>query len=315
LATAPPRSWEADPPRPGNLRVATFNIRNYPAEAGADAGAGGAAAATPANCLDETDEDMLLAVLGELDFDLLAVQEIRDPGRFEALLQRLGEEQGRGYASAWATNAASGNEQHVGLVAREGRLRLSDVREHPEVDVPGTLRAGLSAEVASLAPGGVGFGVLVLHLASGDSTKRAALRAQQAEIAAGIVAGLVAERGDEDFLVLGDLNTARAPEELAALDAAFATGTALGRQENQTGCTAYYVKNKLGELRASAIDHVYAASLQERDAAVPLVSGAHCYERSCQSFQSDGPQTGTTYWGVSDHCPVYFEIRDADLDG
>ena len=78
--------------------------------------------------------------------------------------------------------------------------------------------------------------------------------------------------------------------------------------------TAYYVKNKLGVVAPSWIDHVYTASLSELDVDVPPVSGAHCYERSCQAFDSKGPSDSDTYWGVSDHCPVYFEIADADRD-
>lgn len=47
---------------------------------------------------------------------------------------------------------------------------------------------------------------------------------------------------------------------------------------------------------------------------VPLRVGAHCFERACQAFESDAKESGTSYWGVSDHCPVYFEIADEDRD-
>jgi hypothetical protein len=62
------------------------------------------------------------------------------------------------------------------------------------------------------------------------------------------------------------------------------------------------------------IDHVYTASLAERDRSVPLTAGAHCAERSCKPFESASAESGTSYWGVSDHCPVYFEIADEDRD-
>jgi hypothetical protein len=54
--------------------------------------------------------------------------------------------------------------------------------------------------------------------------------------------------------------------------------------------------------------------MDERDTTVPVTVGAHCFERSCQPFESDSAEHGTSYWSVSDHCPVYFEIADVDRD-
>lgn len=306
------RVWTVSEKKVDNLRVATFNIRNYPAEP-PPADGSGEVASSPSTHAEQTDEELLLDVLERLDFDVLAVQEIRDPAALEALLVELGERTGATYAAAFSTNAASGNDQQVGIVARADKVALTDVREHPEVDVKGTLRAGLSARLASVKEGGLDTGIMVLHLASGDSAKRAALRAEQAKAAATIVAELTAERADGDFIVLGDLNTAREEAELGGLDDAFA-GAELGRLDNASGCTSYYVKNKLGAVAPSWIDQVYVASLAERDAEVELVSGAHCFERSCQAFESDEPGDAPVYWGVSDHCPVYFEVADADRD-
>jgi endonuclease/exonuclease/phosphatase family metal-dependent hydrolase len=311
------RDWEITQKREGNLRFVTFNVRNYPAEPPpADAAGGGAPApsTSPETHADATDEAALLAVLEKLDFDVLAVEEIRDPVAFEALLAKLGERTGATYAAAFSKNEVSGNEQQVGIVTRSEVVAITDVREHPEIDVKGTLRSGLSARLVSERDGGIDAGILVLHLASGESAKRAALRAEQAKQAAQVVAELIAESGDPDFVVLGDLNTAREEGEFGALDAAFAEGTGLDRMDSPAGCTAYYVKNKLGVVAPSWIDQVYTASLSELDVDVPPVSGAHCYERSCQAFDSKGPSDSETYWGVSDHCPVYFEITDADRD-
>ena len=47
---------------------------------------------------------------------------------------------------------------------------------------------------------------------------------------------------------------------------------------------------------------------------MPVVSGAHCAERLCQPFESTDLQSGSTFYNVSDHCPVYFELTDTDLD-
>lgn len=309
----PSRSWEPAPVRAGNLRVAELNVRNFPGEAAADA-AGPSDAVTSGRVAAETDREMLLDLLGKLEFDLLAVEEIRDTAAFDAVLAELGARKGATYAAVYAENSVSHNEQHVGLVARTDRVTLSDVAERPEIDVKGTLRSGLAARAKSATPGGADFGVMVLHLASGDSAKRALLRQEQATQAAAAVSEAQAESGDDDFIVLGDLNTAREEAEYGALDAAFGKDSGLVRRENELGCTSYFVKNKLGTLAPSTIDQVYLAALDEIDPEVPLTSGAHCFERACEPFESDGPATGTSYWGVSDHCPIYFELRDADDD-
>jgi endonuclease/exonuclease/phosphatase family metal-dependent hydrolase len=345
VGSAPTRAWTPEAKRAGNLRVATFNIRNFPetfAPAAADAGptdedddAGTAEAPArkgPVRSLDRTDEAALVEVLVKLDFDVLAVQEIRDRDALRRVLERLGERTGTRYDAAFSDNAHSGNDQYVGLIVRADHARIEGAREHAEIDPRGTLRAGLSARVVSQKPGGADFGVLVLHLASGDSAKRAVLRAEQGFQASRVVAERQKEWADRDFVVLGDLNTARGDAELVGLDDALGgvapplaedagtrgdapAATGLERQKNDSGCSSYYVKGSgSATVHPSLIDQVYLASMSERDTSVPLAAGAHCAERACAAFESDSAESGTTYWGVSDHCPVYFEVRDADDD-
>lgn len=340
IGSRPDHAWEPAAKRAGNLRVATFNIRNFPEapppappDAGPDADPEGAqepAKKGPTRSLERTDEAALLDLLAKLDFDVLAVQEIRDRAAFERVLARLGDRTGSAYASAFSGNAHSGNDQYVGLVVRSDHARLEGPREHAEIDTRGTLRSGLTARVVSARPGGIDFGVLVLHLASGDSAKRATLRADQGFKAAEVVAARQREWSDKDFVVLGDLNTARAEAELGLLDGALGgtppppaegavagapVSTGLERQKNASACSSYYVKGSgSATVHPSLIDHVYLAGMSERDTAVPLVAGAHCEERRCAAFESDSAESGTSYWGVSDHCPVYFEVRDVDED-
>lgn len=303
--------WQPTEVREGNLRIATFNIRNYPffpvdpeAEPRPE----------PLAYQPVTDDEALLTVLVKLDFDVMAVQEIIDVELFRALLERLNLETGRAYQAVFAQNEA-GNPQHVGIVVDSLLVRMEAVEEHEAIDVRGTLRPGLSARIQSLRDGGVDFGLMSLHLASGSSASRAVLRAEQAAVAAEIVAQQRATAEDGDFLVLGDLNTAREGEEFGLLDAAFDAGTALLRQPNESGCSSYWIKKRTNPLlRVSWLDHVYASSLDELDVQVPILSGAHCAERLCQQFESTDPQSGSTFWNVSDHCPVYFEIQDVDFD-
>jgi len=305
-------SWSPAPVREGNLRIATFNIRNFPSVSLLDP-TQPVDATPPISYLRDTDRTALLAVLETLSFDVLAVQEILDAEALGALIEELGAKQNKRYAWAFSENAA-GNPQHIGLIVDSDKLSLEDVREHTEIDVSGTLRPGLSARITS--EGGIDFSVMVLHLASGDSGGRVELRAAQARQAASIVAAQRLERMDDDYLVLGDLNTAKEEAEYPVLDEAFASGeSALTRQEHADPCTSYWIKRSTNPLvRPSTIDHVYAASLTERDVDVPIESGTHCAEYLCQAFESRDALSGRSFYSVSDHCPVYFEVADEDRD-
>ena len=305
-------SWSPAPVREGNLRIATFNIRNFPSVSLLDP-TQPPDATPPISYLRDTDRTALLAVLDTLSFDVLAVQEILDAEALGALIDELGAKQNKRYAWAFSENAA-GNPQHIGIIVDSDKLSLEDVREHTEIDVSGTLRPGLSARIAS--DGGIDFSVMVLHLASGDSGGRVELRAQQARQTASIVAAQRLERMDDDYLVLGDLNTAKEETEYPVIDEAFASAeSALTRQEHADPCTSYWIKRSTNPLvRPSTIDHVYAASLAERDVDVPIESGAHCAEYLCQAFESRDAQSGRSFYSVSDHCPVYFEVADEDRD-
>lgn len=333
VGTKPPRAWSPRPPKAGNLRIAEYNIRNFPkdtmgdADAGADADASGADASTADGSAvpdrdtrvplirkqTETDEAALLDILERLDFDVLAVEEINDTQRFDEVLARLGARIGRSYQSTYSL--AWDHPQHTGIIVRKDRLRIESPKVHGDIATRPTMRAGLSARIVSTKTGGVDFGLLVLHLASGDSAGRATLRAEQAKFAAKVVAERQAELGDADFVVVGDMNTARGELELPAFDGALATGTGLTRAIPDLACSTYYTKGPENPLlQPSFIDNVYFASMEERDRAVPVTAGTHCFERSCQPFESDSAEHGTSYWGVSDHCPVYFEIADVERD-
>jgi endonuclease/exonuclease/phosphatase family metal-dependent hydrolase len=323
IGTRPPRAWAPGPPKAGNLRIAEYNIRNFPNDvmSASDAAAGDGGAAEPdrdtrpalVRKVNETDESVLVDILERLDFDVLAVEEINDTARFDAVLARLGARSGRAYQSVYSL--AWEHPQHTGIIVRSDRLRIESPKVHGEIATRPTMRAGLSARIVSTRSGGIDFGLLVLHLASGDSAGRATLRAEQAKFAAQAVAERQAELGDTDFVVVGDMNTARDDKELPAFDSAMGEGSGLVRELPDLACSTYYTKGPQNPvLQQSFIDNVYFASMAERDRTVPVTVGAHCYERSCEPFESDSAETGTSYWSVSDHCPVYFEIADEDRD-
>lgn len=304
-------AWQPAPKREGNLRVVTFNVRNFPR---VEVVEGEPVREAPVAYSLETDVEALLDLLEKLDFDVMALQEIRDTARFADVLAELGARTGRAYEHVFSENA-NGNPQHIGIVVASDALALSDVEEHAELDVSGRLRPALRGRVTSTREGGVDFTIVVLHLAAGDSNKRVLLRQQQASLAASIVTSVAADTGDDDVIVLGDLNTAGGEEELVALDAMLDASAQLARQDVAPGCSAYFLpSSSQPTAKPTWTDQVYARALAELDGDVPFVAGAHCAENACEIFQSSSPETGGTFYTVSDHCPVYGEVRDADDD-
>src|SRR5690606_29014302 len=109
------------------------------------------------------------------------------------------DKNGHAYRAVFSTEWP--HPQHTGIVVRADRASIEAPKVHGEIATRPTMRAGLSARIRSGKDGGADFGMLVLHLASGDSAGRARLRAEQASFAAKVVAERKGELGDEDFVV------------------------------------------------------------------------------------------------------------------
>ncbi len=303
----------------GNLRFGTFNIRNYPElpyvpTIDPETGAESSPPNPPLSHLKHTNDEALVSLLVKLDFDFLAIQEIVDPELFVHVVTRLSELRDRDYAAVFSENATS-SPQQIGFIYDRDELKLLWTREHPEIDTSGRLRPGFSARFRGLEEGDIDFGTMVLHLASGSSHKRAALRAEQLAMAADIVRDEIEESGDEDYILLGDLNTARDQEELAIHDPTLAQGAGLSRQANEMSCTTYWAKKSTSPLlRPSSLDHVYLSGFGEWASDVPMLSGAHCAEHRCERYESTDKLSGSSFYDVSDHCPVYFEVQTLSDD-
>ena len=130
IGTRPPKAWTPSAKKTGNLRIATYNIRNFPKDVmgapdgGADASAVAEEPETTTTSLarsqKETDLALAVEILDKLDFDVLAVQEINDPAAFEDLLGRLGDKNGHRYEAKFSTDWP--HVQHTGIVVRVDRV-------------------------------------------------------------------------------------------------------------------------------------------------------------------------------------------------
>ena len=145
-------------------------------------------------------------------------------------------------------------------------------------------------------------------------------RIRQYQAIAAWVNARVRSVGDEDVIVQGDFNTT-GPEggslddELAEADRILA-GAGLRRLSNADGCSEYWEgRGPADGIQVPALlDQVYIRGFKELDISVPLRSWLHCTRLHCGRLLSSPVHQDPIFWGISDHCPMSFEILDRDLD-
>lgn len=271
----------------GRLRVATWNLRNFP-----DKG---------------QDTTRLQARLHGLGADLIAVQEVRDAAVLRAMMPGwelvLSEAGGRGG-------------QRLGFLYDPAVFELVGApREHPELAMGGAVRPGLSGYLR-VRDGGPDFHVMVVHLKARSDGY--ALRREQWRVLAEIVEEIA--RSDGDVIVLGDFNATGPPrgapgDELAQLDARLG-GVGLQRVGNEVGCTVYWDGGRRDAWHEpSQLDLVWVADFKEGGAGARAVPLLHCARHACAAFRSTGTYPERDYADVSDHCPVIVDFergRDDD---
>lgn len=203
------------------VRVATFNIENFPRDAQQIDGA--------------------FEAIDALDAPVIAVQEITEPATFaRAARDRLGDE--------WRFVADSGGGlQHVGVLFDAKRYTLSYARTHDETR---TYEGGKPTLEVRLRPRGSGraLRVLVVHLKAGGAY--AHVRREQLRQLRPIVEAAVASW--DEVVVLGDFN-ATGDEDRETI-ARFARATGLTWASEGLRCTSYW--NRSDGCRGTALDHV-----------------------------------------------------------
>jgi endonuclease/exonuclease/phosphatase family metal-dependent hydrolase len=286
------------PPRRGEaLRVVSWNLANFEGDASGH------------------DLPRILEVLEQLDPDVLAMQEIKDPEALAALL------------SGWellVSDKGGRGRQRLAIAWRRDRVELLATAEHPELSLGGRVRPALSAYLRG-REGGPDFWLINVHLkAMPDSLD---VRREQWPLLVEIAEATVREpsvgQGDRDLLIVGDFNStgprgtysAGPAIEQAEIAELFA-GVGLRRLRNATGCSAYYDGRRRDAWKEpSEIDLIWVRELHESISAdAQVFSGTHCAASSCREFRSTQAYPVNDYVSVSDHCPVVVDLVRADDD-
>ncbi len=280
-------------PRGDSLRVVSWNLANFAGDASGH------------------DLDRIREVVAELDPDVLALQEIKNPDALVELLPefevQVSDHGGRGH-------------QRVAIAWRRDRVELLASREYEQLTLGGRVRPGLAGYLRGRD--GPDFWLLVVHLkAMPDALE---LRRQQwpmlVEIADAIVEQPSVGEGDRDLLIMGDFNSTGPPGAGPAVEqrelGEVLAPAGLRRLTSATGCTAYYDGRRRDAWKEpSEIDLVWARELGESLAADAQVhSGTHCSASACRDFRSTAAYPNRDYESVSDHCPVVVDLARADDD-
>jgi endonuclease/exonuclease/phosphatase family metal-dependent hydrolase len=297
-----------EPPADGSLRIVSWNLRNFP--------------------LDERPQDRDLAysrrtnicdfeiAFGGLEADLYGLQEVDDIRRFQPILRRACA--GRSMQVRYSSEGGRFG-QHLGIAWDDSVLELvGNPTEVPGLILEPGMRPAFSGYFRSRRQGGVDFTFVVVHLESGPQSF-ANRRRQNRELASWLEAR-VAEIGDLDVIVVGDFNTTGTPRgglegELQSVDAILGR-TGLKRLHNDLGCTSYWegAGERDGVQVPSLLDHVFVGGFGSGAISRPLEAWLHCTRWQCQELISRPGEEDGTFWDVSDHCPLTFEIRDANLE-
>lgn len=265
----------------GDLRVATFNIRNFRPE--------------------KTDVARLVTLLEELDADVIAVQEIEDPAGFKDVVGRI-RAPGRRYALA-LSRCGGRSAMHVGFVYDAARIELRGQQEYPELDPGGggDCRGERSGLLGQFAESEVPFELLVVHLVATGDEERAARRRAQWDLALAIVARRRGE-GAGAIAILGDTNSTGYMDDRWG-ERTFITRrlreTGLELPTSQLGCSAYW-RPEPDTLAPSLLDHVVVTPGFPASGAAEV--RGFCAEVACRGLPGDSPPPD--YMKVSDHCPV-----------
>jgi endonuclease/exonuclease/phosphatase family metal-dependent hydrolase len=290
------------------LRVATWNLRNFPLDERPQE--------PDLGYLRRTNICDLETALGGLDADLIALQEVCDTRRLPPILRRACAPR-----PMRAVFSAGGGRhgQHLALAWDDSVLELVDGPfEITELVLAEGMRPGLAAGFRSRGRGGLELTVVTVHLESGSEGFGA--RRRQNRALADWLEARGSAAGEASFVVLGDLNTAGSPRgglagELQSVDAILGRA-GLDRLPVAGGCSQYWEGGgaRDGVQQPSLLDHVFLGGAARSAAAGPVSAWLHCARAGCAELVSRPGQEDGTFWDVSDHCPLSFELRVAELE-
>ena len=296
----------------GVVRLGTWNVRWFPDGKPGKGHAG-----------QGTNLPWLACIIAWSNVDALAVQEFKTNPRARAAVDELRRLLDGHTAGQWAAafdDCPNLDAQHVGLVydskraTAKGATTVGVINPHGEA-CKDSLRPGFSMHLTF--PKGLDFHFVSVHTKSGSDRRSIGLREKTLAALADAHRVLMGVEHESDVLLAGDFNTMGckdcspaipAADELAATDRALgALSTRYRRVPSSAQCSEYYKGH------GTLLDHfVASASFAELGPdAQTRVSGL-CGDAACAAAPTGGPRAAERE--LSDHCPLFLDIPDRDLD-
>lgn len=280
LALLGATAWLTEDDEP-HFRVATFNIRFFP---------------EPTTSL-----DAVAARMAEVDADLMAVQEIRDPVALDEVLRMASETTGRDLRVLLGRYCREDPLQ-LGIIYDHDRFRVVETREQAELAPPGHdgCGDGFPPAFAAVLEDDEGFRMLAMsvHFQCCASASDHLRRRQQWAMLTASLPRLELELGG-DLVIAGDFNTTgwhddQWGERTFIESLVAASGLTLTTRE--VGCTAYWEpEGPDGPFATSTLDHILTRDGEWE----PAEAMGMCDHHACALGDP-----GSDYLRVSDHCPV-----------
>lgn len=270
------------------------------------------------------DLEWMACIFAYLQPDVIALQEVKLTGRGLAALQALTRSL-KGYTgSSWKSvsdECHAPTSQHLVFLAQDNRVELSRTQRHAALDpttrdgdpCSGRLRPGFSAYVRARKPGGVDFHLVNVHLDSGRRDQDLAHRQQAWKAMANLGSVLDKQGSDEDVVIVGDFNTMGTDngpikdtkseaKVMMSLTQKFAKP--LRVSSASPACSHFY------KGQAHLLDYfLIAGAMAEAKDSTAHASGL-CDVFGCEARVREAE----AQLHLSDHCPVYLDIRNQDLD-
>jgi len=255
---------------------------------------------------ESTNMKALFGLLGNLDIELLALEEIVDPQMFADSAQKY---LGRQYKFIYSP---AGGDQKVGFLYDSTALQLIGKPEtYMQVALSNDSRLRPAFGVYFKAvPSGFDFHAIVVHLKA--SPRGWDLRKKQWTILEEILTNLPKETNDSDIVLLGDFNNV-SKLRTAEFDTIMQrTGFYRATKELSEMVSNYWQPDyKKERIEGSLIDHIFISA----DAKIEFIEnslkvGGMCAEGA---LEYRGDSIPDYYQQISDHCPVYGSFR-VDID-
>ncbi len=240
---------------PAPLRIATFNIEDFPK--------------------DDRQIDGAFAELAALDAPIIGVQEIMNPRAFEGAMR---ETLGADWQVAFEPFVDIGY-RHTGVLFDRRRFSLISSTTHDETKLGGNHKSVLDVRLQP-ADDGTPIRVLVVHLKAGGDGRE--IRARQHIELRRIVSE--ARWSNDRIVVLGDFNATDDVEDRDDL-ASLARRTGLDWSTEPLACSAFWRRND--GCPRSRLDHILAWKTGTVSVAGACATAGCEYEDSCPLYSRE----------------------------